>query len=55
MKSLLASRPVLWFLFLFNFVVALAVGFILHSNCPVGRVRSPESYYSVPGAWPGGA
>ena len=26
MKSLLASRPVLWFLFLFNAAVAVAVG-----------------------------
>ena len=30
MKSLLSSRPVLWFLFLFNLVVAVASGFVLH-------------------------
>ena len=30
MKSLLSSRPVLWFLFLFNLVVAVASGFALH-------------------------
>ncbi|MGO4616111.1 hypothetical protein AB4305_17680 [Nocardia sp. 2YAB30] len=27
MKSLRSSKPVLWFLFLFNLAVALAVGF----------------------------
>ena len=32
MKSLLPSRPVLWFLFLFNLVVAVAVGFALHGS-----------------------
>jgi len=30
MKSLLSSRPVLWFLFLFNLVVSVAAGFALH-------------------------
>ncbi|MFF5185423.1 hypothetical protein ACFY30_16830 [Streptomyces sp. NPDC000345] len=29
MKTLLSSRPVLWFLFLFNLVVALAAPFVL--------------------------
>ncbi|MDX6315994.1 MAG: hypothetical protein QOF44_5458 [Streptomyces sp.] len=29
MKSLLSSRPVLWFLFLFNLVVALAAPFVV--------------------------
>jgi hypothetical protein len=29
MKSLLSSRPVLWFLFLFNLLVAVAAGFAL--------------------------
>lgn len=29
MKSLLASKPVLWFLFLFNLVVALAAPFVV--------------------------
>ncbi|NMI59471.1 hypothetical protein HEP83_29120 [Streptomyces sp. RLA2-12] len=29
MKSFLSSRPVLWFLFLFNGVVAVAAGFAL--------------------------
>ena len=29
MKSLFASRPVLWFLFLFNLVVAVAAGVAL--------------------------
>jgi hypothetical protein len=28
-NSPLASRPVLWFLFLFNLVVAVAAGFVL--------------------------
>ncbi len=30
MKSLLSSKPVLWFLFLFNLVVSVAAGFALH-------------------------
>jgi hypothetical protein len=30
MKPLLASRPVLWFLFLFNLVVAAAAPFVVH-------------------------
>jgi hypothetical protein len=30
MKSLLSSKPVLWFLFLFNLVVAVAAGIGLH-------------------------
>ena len=30
MKPLLASRPVLWFLFLFNLVVATAAPFVAH-------------------------
>ncbi|MEX3100521.1 MULTISPECIES: hypothetical protein [unclassified Streptomyces] len=29
MKSLLSSRPVLWFLFLFNLVVAAAAPFVV--------------------------
>ena len=29
MKSLLSSRPVLWFLFLFNLIVAVAAGFAI--------------------------
>ena len=29
-KSLLPSKPVLWFLFLFNLVVSVAAGFTLH-------------------------
>ncbi|MFI6933965.1 hypothetical protein [Streptomyces sp. NPDC050287] len=29
MKSLLASKPVLWFLFLFNLVVAAAAPFVV--------------------------
>lgn len=29
MKSLLSSRPVLWFLFLFNLVVAVAAPFVV--------------------------
>jgi hypothetical protein len=29
-KSLLSSKPVLWFLFLFNLVVSVAAGFALH-------------------------
>ncbi|GHI06066.1 hypothetical protein AQI88_28385 [Streptomyces cellostaticus] len=29
MKSLLASKPVLWFLFLFNAVVAVAAPFVV--------------------------
>lgn len=29
MKSLLSSRPVLWFLFSFNLLVAVAAGFVL--------------------------
>lgn len=32
MKSLLSSRPVLWFLFLFNLGVAVAAGFGLGIN-----------------------
>jgi hypothetical protein len=31
-KSLLSSTPVLWFLFLFNLVVARAAGFDLHGT-----------------------
>ena len=30
MRSLLSSRPVLWFLFLFNLVVAVAAAFALN-------------------------
>ena len=30
MKSLLSSRPVLWFLFLFNLLVALVTGLAMH-------------------------
>jgi hypothetical protein len=30
LKSLSCARPVLWFLFLFNLVVAVAAGFALH-------------------------
>ena len=30
MKSLLSSRPVLWFLFLFNAAVAVAAGLVGH-------------------------
>ncbi len=30
MTSLLSSKPVLWFLFLFNLVVSVAAGFTLH-------------------------
>jgi hypothetical protein len=29
-KSLLSSRPVLWFLFLFNLLVALVTGLAMH-------------------------
>jgi len=29
MKSLLSSRPVLWFLFSFNLLVAVAAGFVV--------------------------
>ncbi|MFJ8108835.1 hypothetical protein [Streptomyces sp. NPDC096132] len=32
MKSLLASRPVLWFLFLFNLVVAVAAPFVVDGS-----------------------
>jgi hypothetical protein len=32
MKSLLSSTPVLWFLFLFNLVVAVAAAFGLHGT-----------------------
>jgi hypothetical protein len=32
MKSLLSSRPVLRFLFLFNLVVALAAPFVVHGS-----------------------
>ena len=32
MKSLISSTPVLWFLFLFNLVVAAAAGFALHGT-----------------------
>jgi hypothetical protein len=32
MRSLLSSMPVLWFLFLFNAVVAAAAGFALHGT-----------------------
>ncbi|MET7487011.1 hypothetical protein [Streptomyces sp. NPDC005538] len=32
MKPLLASRPVLWFLFLFNLVVAVAAPFVAHGS-----------------------
>ena len=38
MKSLLSSRPVLWFLFLFNLLVALVTGLAMHSA--QGRVTS---------------
>jgi len=37
-KSLLSSRPVLWFLFLFNLLVALVTGLAMHSA--QGRVTS---------------
>lgn len=30
MKSLLSARPVLWFLFLFNLLVALVTGLAMH-------------------------
>jgi hypothetical protein len=30
LKSLSSSKPVLWFLFLFNLVVAVVAGFVLH-------------------------
>ena len=30
MKPLLSSKPVLWFLFLFNLAVSMAAGFALH-------------------------
>ncbi|MEU3613015.1 hypothetical protein ABZ725_12005 [Streptomyces sp. NPDC006872] len=32
MKSLLSSRPVLWFLFLFNLVVAAAAPFVVDGS-----------------------
>jgi hypothetical protein len=32
MTSLLSSKPVLWFLFLFNLVVSVAAGFTLHGE-----------------------
>ena len=32
MKSLLSSTPVLWFLFLFNLVVAVTAAFALHGT-----------------------
>ena len=32
LKSLLSSTPVLWFLFLFNLVVAVAAAFGLHGT-----------------------
>lgn len=38
MKSLLSSRPVLWFLFTFNLVLALAAGIGMH-----GPTRVPTS------------
>lgn len=38
MKSLLSSRPVLWFLFLFNLLVALVTGLAMDSA--QGRVTS---------------
>jgi hypothetical protein len=37
-KSLLSARPVLWFLFLFNLLVALVTGLAMHST--QGRVTS---------------
>jgi hypothetical protein len=37
-KSLLSSRPALWFLFLFNLLVALVTGLAMHST--QGRVTS---------------
>ncbi|MEY9839600.1 hypothetical protein [Streptacidiphilus sp. EB103A] len=32
MKALLSSKPVLWFLFLFNLVVAVAAPFAVHGT-----------------------
>ena len=32
MKALLSSRPVLWFLFLFNLTVALAAPFVIDGS-----------------------
>jgi hypothetical protein len=32
MKTLLSSKPVLWFLFLFNLVVAVAAGVAVHNS-----------------------
>jgi hypothetical protein len=32
MKALLSRRPVLWFLFLFNFAVAVVAGLTVHGS-----------------------